>query len=88
MESGDFSETLDMLLWKFQDNGGEMLATLRVWLTGDDLAKIEAALNFNGGFLFSTRDDMESAFATLTGRYPHFRDRTVEILRAWDARFG
>jgi hypothetical protein len=86
MDIDDFAEVCDTLSWKFADNGAQMFDTVRSWLDGDDVVRVEAALTVNRGFLFRTRAGMEAAFAALTDRLPQFHARTREILGAWDAQ--
>ncbi|MGI5226518.1 hypothetical protein [Actinoallomurus sp. CA-142502] len=85
LDDEDLAEVCDTLSWKFQDNGTEMLDTVRSWLDGDDIRRIEAALTINDGFLFRTREESETAFTKLVARLPQFRKRTEAILQAWDA---
>lgn len=86
MDNEDFAEVCDTLSWKFADNGAEMFDIVQSWLDGDDVARVEAALTVNKGYLFRTRDEMEAAFSTLTDRLPQFGQKTEAILRAWDAK--
>ncbi|GLY84272.1 hypothetical protein [Actinoallomurus iriomotensis] len=86
LDDEDLAEVCDTLSWKFQDNGTEMLDTVRSWLEGDDIRRIEAALTINNGVLFRTREEIEAAFTRLVVRQPRFRTRTEAILQEWDAR--
>ncbi|MEU0540653.1 hypothetical protein ABZ319_12340 [Nocardia sp. NPDC005978] len=86
MNIEDFVDVFETLVWKLEDNGEEMFTVLSEWLEGDDRLKIEAALNSNGGFIFSTNLEMSTAFEKLVHRYPEFRELTMDILRRWDLR--
>ncbi|KAB2352738.1 hypothetical protein F8566_00320 [Actinomadura rudentiformis] len=84
MDAENLAYVCETLVWNVEDNGAEIMAVCRSWLTGSDPALIEAALTVNDGLLFRTRDEMSSAFTRLAERHPQFAPRTTEILRNWD----
>lgn len=88
VEPRSFSDLFDRLIWLQSDNGKELLATLSVWLEGQDLYRVKIALGLEEAFLFDSREDMVEAFAKIEGRWPELRGRCLEILDAWDKSVG
>jgi len=56
---------LARLVWLTEDEGDEISNSLRRWLDGDDLAKIEIALAFDELWLWQTRDEMDATLAAV-----------------------
>lgn len=87
-ESAWIADILERLVWLLDDNGEEILSTMRQWIEHADLDRVRVALAFREVFLYQTRTEMVKAFDTLGSRFPELRERCDEILTEWDSEPG
>jgi hypothetical protein len=78
------AEVFARLVWTMDDNGEEICDTLQQWIESGDVERARIALAFDVAFLYSTRDEMMTAFHRLCARFPELRPACDEILAAWD----
>lgn len=68
--------------WSGNEGGRSQIATLHRWLReGDDAVRIALAIE-QDWFPFATTDEMEGALSVIESRFPQFKSRCREIVRA------
>jgi hypothetical protein len=77
-------EVFDRLIWILDDNGAQLVAICREWVTGDDPRRAEAALSISDGFLFESREELQTHLAPVATRWPALAPRVDEILADWN----
>ena len=82
------ADLFDRMIWILSDNGSEIDRVRRKWLEGDDLEKVQVALEMNEAFLYDSRCELEKGLARIADRWPELRTRCDEILEHWKSQYG
>ncbi len=82
------AEVLDRLIWCLSDNGEGILDERKIWLSSEDLFKIEIALAMDETFPYETREGMVTKFNEIVEKWPKLKKRCDEILLEWDKQFN
>ncbi len=72
------------LVWLLDDNGAEVIDTLRKWIEVGNESRAKVALKFDEGFLFQSRAEMVEAFDQLCCRFPNLQTDCDLVIMAWD----
>ena len=83
----ELSEVFDKLIWCMADNGEAINAVRKDWLNGDDIFKVEVAINMTETFPYSTREEMTEKFDRIVKKWPNMKDLCDEIVKEWDEQF-
>lgn len=78
------AEVFARLIWTMDDNGDEIVQTMRRWITSGDIEQARIALAMREVFFYPTRDAMTEAFDQLCLRFPECRRDCNEIISEWD----
>jgi hypothetical protein len=79
------AEVFDRLVWCTRDNGAEIVAEQRRWLTGRDERRVAIALEMKEVLPFDDRATLVRALDSIRQQWPARAARCQRHLQDWDA---
>jgi hypothetical protein len=86
LPGSSLGEILNRLVWITDDNGTDVIAVCREWLSSNDLRRIEAALSLEEGWLYDDRAELRQWLEAAASHWPQVAARVKEILETYDAQ--
>jgi hypothetical protein len=84
LSGSELGEVFDLLFYRTDDMGDDLVRVLREWVDSDDLRRVEAALSLSVAFLFNSREELTAHLTPVAKRWPQTAGKVEEILRVWD----
>ncbi|MFI6094955.1 hypothetical protein ACIA8G_05340 [Lentzea sp. NPDC051213] len=84
----ELGEIFDHLIYMTDDNGVDLTAVLREWLSSDDVRRVDAALSISVLFLYDTREKLVASMGPAAERFPELAAKVDGVLARWDQQRG
>jgi hypothetical protein len=81
------ADILTRLLWLTEDNGHEIISSLRRWVGEHDPLKAQIALLVDEVFLWETREEMEGILGAVVARFPTLSELCTVQRDQWNRQF-